>query len=112
MTRKHRPVYSTDPRVNARPGAPERPPSRSLPPEQQTARIQRERKGRRGKTVTAIRGLQLTPDDMKGLCKELKRSCGTGGTVKDGVIELQGDHRETVAEDLQGRGYKTKFVGG
>lgn len=112
MARKRRLAYSTDPHVNARRDQPAGQPARSLPPEQQTAGIRRETKGRRGKTVTAIHGLQLTPADLKALAKELKRACGTGGTAKDGVIELQGDHRETVAAELQQRGYKTKFVGG
>jgi translation initiation factor 1 len=56
--------------------------------------------------------LQLNMKDIKNLAKQLKRACGTGGTVKEGVIEIQGDHREKVAGKLQSLGYKTKFVGG
>ncbi len=74
--------------------------------------IRREKKGRGGKTVTVIYDLKLTPDDLKSLAKQLKQACGTGGTVKDGVIEIQGDHREKIAERLKGLGYKTKFAGG
>lgn len=84
----------------------------SQPPSGQTAAIQRETKGRGGKTVTVIRNLQLAPDDLKALAAQLKQACGTGGTVKDGVIEIQGDHREKIAAKLSALGYKTKFSGG
>ena len=85
---------------------------RSLPPQQQMAAIRREKKGRGGKDVTVIRELQLTPKDLKTLGKMLKQKCGSGGTIKDGTIEIQGDHREKVATLLQRQGYKTKFTGG
>ena len=88
------------------------PKRRSLPPDQQTAAIRREKKGRGGKEVTVIYDLQLTATDMKALGKALKKKCGTGGTVKESSIEIQGDHRETVADELQRLGYKTKFTGG
>jgi len=83
-----------------------------LPPNQQTAAIQRETKGRGGKTVTVVRNLQLTPQELKALATQLKQACGTGGTVKDGAIEIQGDHREKIAAALRSLGYKTKFTGG
>lgn len=86
--------------------------AKSPPPEEQTAAIRRERKGRRGKTVTVIRDLELTPKDMKALSKRLKKRCGAGGSVKDGNIEVQGDHRDTIAAELEKLGYQTKFVGG
>ena len=88
------------------------PKPKSLPPEKQTAGIRREKKGRGGKTVTIVMDLQLTPADLKALGKKLKQKCGTGGAVKDGNIEIQGDHREKVAAELNKLGYKTKFVGG
>lgn len=85
---------------------------RSLPPEEQMAAIRREKKGRGGKEVTVIYDLQLAAKDMKALAKTLKQRCGTGGTIKDGNIEIQGDQREAVAAELERLGYKTKFTGG
>jgi translation initiation factor 1 len=84
----------------------------ALPPSQQTAFIHRTSKGRGGKVVTLIKNLHLAPDDYKALTKHLKQTCGSGGTIKDGVIEIQGDHRETIAAALQQLGYKTKMAGG
>lgn len=115
--RKRNVVYSTDsafakrcPRCGSYPCRCPQP--KSLPPEQQTAGIRREKKGRGGKTVTVVVDLQLTPDDLKALGKQLKKQCGSGGAVKDGNIEIQGDHREKVAAALNKLGFKTKFVGG
>ncbi len=110
-------VYSTDPNFKGLcPNCKSSPcrcrKPKSLPPQQQTAAIRREKKGRGGKTVTVIYDLQLTPDDLKTLAKQLKRICGTGGTVKEGMIEIQGDHRDRIAEYLRALGYKTKFTGG
>ncbi len=86
---------------------------RSTPPSEQTIRIQREKKGRGGKQVTVLYDFQLTAKDLATLGKQLKKACGSGGTVKeDGIIEIQGDHRDRVADVLQKMGYKTKFVGG
>jgi translation initiation factor 1 len=75
-------------------------------------RIGRETKGRGGKGVTLITGLPLAEEPLKELASKLKQSCGTGGTVKDGVIEIQGDHREKLAAILQKAGYRTKLAGG
>lgn len=86
--------------------------TKSLPPQQQTAYLHRESKGRGGKAVTLIKNLTLTPDDMKALAKKLKAICGSGGTVKENVIEIQGDHRRKIAEALEKMGYKTKIAGG
>jgi len=86
--------------------------TKSLPPQQQTAYLHRESKGRGGKAVTLIKNLTLTPDDMKALAKKLKAICGSGGTVKENVIEIQGDHRKKIAEALEKMGYKTKIAGG
>jgi translation initiation factor 1 len=83
-----------------------------LAPRQQTAYVQRDRKRRAGKMVTVISGLQHTPASFKELLKILQTACGTGGTVKEGELELQGDHRERAAEKLKELGYKVKFVGG
>jgi translation initiation factor 1 len=76
------------------------------------ARVRREKKGRKGKTVTTISGLPLCEEDLRDLAKELKRSCGSGGSVKDGVIEVQGDHCEAVMEELRGRDFQVKRAGG
>lgn len=75
-------------------------------------RVQRESKGRGGKTVTVIFGVPLAAQELKDLAGELKRRCGTGGTVRDWSIEIQGDHVETLLTELQKRGYKTKRAGG
>jgi len=88
------------------------PATRSLPSGQQEAHIRRETQGRGGKTVTVVYNLHLAPAALKALGKHLRRLCGTGGTVKDGAIEIQGDHRDKVAEALQLLGYRTKFTGG
>lgn len=75
-------------------------------------RVSRSSKGRKGKTVTIVTGVPLDDEGLKELLKELKRQCGSGGTVKDGVIEIQGDHRDRVFEVLQKREYKVKMAGG
>ena len=84
----------------------------SLPPQQQTAYLHRESGGRGGKVVSLVKNLVLSEDDMKSLAKKLKQECGTGGTVKDGMIEIQGEHRQRMAEVLQRLGYKVKIAGG
>jgi translation initiation factor 1 len=75
-------------------------------------RVQRETKGRGGKSVTLVRGLALDADALATLGKQLKAACGSGGTVKHGVIEVQGDHVVTLIAALQKRGYSVKRVGG
>jgi len=85
---------------------------KSLPPQQQTAYLHRESKGRGGKTVTLVKNLTLSKTDMKDLAKKLKAACGSGGTIKDGVIEIQGEHRDQLSSTLQKLGYKVKIVGG
>jgi len=75
-------------------------------------RIGRETKGRKGKGVTVITGLSLGADALGDLAGELKRSCGSGGTVRDGVIDIQGDHRDRLVEELRRRGYRAKRAGG
>ena len=75
-------------------------------------RVGRETKGRKGSGVTTITGLPLGPAELKELGSQLKKRCGTGGTVKDGVIEIQGDHRDMLVEALQKLGYTVKRTGG
>jgi len=75
-------------------------------------RIKREVKGRKGKTVTTVSGFQIKADELKNLATQLKRRCGTGGSVKDGVIIIQGDHRDTLITELKNRGFKAKIAGG
>lgn len=77
-----------------------------------TVRVGRETKGRKGKGVTVITGVPLDEEGLQGLAKQLKQKCGTGGTVKDGVIEIQGDQREQLMEMLTRQGYKVKTIGG
>ena len=84
----------------------------SLPPKQQTIYLHRDSKGRGGKTVSLVKGLALNEADLTALSKQIKQACGTGGTVKEGVIEIQGDHREKIAELLGKLGYKVKLAGG
>jgi translation initiation factor 1 len=75
-------------------------------------RIRREVKGRKGKTVTVISGFQPGQADLKALAKQLKQMCGAGGSVKDGVIIIQGDHREKLLKLLKEQGYEVKLAGG
>jgi translation initiation factor 1 len=77
-----------------------------------TAKVGRETAGRRGKGVTVVWELNLHEEALKELCTKLKNKCGSGGTVKDGRIEIQGDHRDTVAAELEKMGYKVKRSGG
>lgn len=72
----------------------------------------RDRKGRRGKTVTVVTGLPLGHEELRSLAAELKQRCGAGGTVKEGDIEIQGDHLQSVADELKRRGYPFKISGG
>ncbi|MGY6270337.1 translation initiation factor Sui1 [Achromobacter denitrificans] len=76
------------------------------------ARVSRETKGRGGKSVTVVKGLALDPAALAALGKQLRTACGSGGTVKDGVIEVQGDHGERILEALQKQGYRAKRAGG
>jgi translation initiation factor 1 len=91
-------------------------PRSSLPPAQQTIKLMRDKKGRKGKVVTVASGFVLTMPDLEALAKTLKTLCGAGGTAKNEVegqvIEVQGDHRERIAEKLQSLGYKVKLAGG
>jgi translation initiation factor 1 len=75
-------------------------------------KVRRETAGRRGKAVTTITGVPVGDDELKALAGKLKRRCGVGGSAKDGVIELQGDHRDTVVEVLRREGYDVVLAGG
>jgi translation initiation factor 1 len=82
-----------------------------LLPGQQTAIVQRVKRSK-GKIVTAVTGLDPAASDLPGILKRLKATCGAGGTVRDGVVEVQGEHRETVAGVLREMGYTAKVAGG
>lgn len=75
-------------------------------------RIKRETAGRKGKGVTTLHGIPLASDELKALMQALKKRCGSGGSLKEGVIEIQGDHRETLRAELERRGYTVKLAGG
>ena len=75
-------------------------------------RVGRETKGRKGKGVTIITGVPLGGDELAELARQLKAKCGAGGTLKQGAIEIQGDHRDTVVRLLQEKGYTVKRAGG
>ena len=83
-----------------------------LPPNQQDIRIQAERSGRKGKTVTVLTGFQHNSETLSKLLKKLKSQCGSGGTVKDNSLEIQGDHKQKLLETLTELGYKAKVSGG
>jgi translation initiation factor 1 len=78
----------------------------------EVVKIRRETQGRRGKTVTTVSGITARPAVLDEIASALKQKCGAGGAVKDGVIEIQGDHREKVKVELEARGYVVKFAGG
>jgi translation initiation factor 1 len=106
-----RPVYSTE-HGRLREPEPRRSPAPadSRAPNDGVVRIFRERGGRNGKVVTVLRG--LPPRELEPRAAELKRLCGAGGAVKDGAVEIQGDHRDRIAGHLRGAGYRVKLAGG
>ncbi|MGD9663388.1 MAG: stress response translation initiation inhibitor YciH [Porticoccaceae bacterium] len=107
MNKHSRLVYSTESgRINDKSSSPTPPKGDGI------VRIRRETSGRKGKGVTTITGLELEEKPLNQLAKELKQLCGTGGTVKNFVIEIQGDHREKIREALTDKGYKVKLAGG
>ncbi|WP_206485336.1 stress response translation initiation inhibitor YciH [Thalassotalea sp. G2M2-11] len=99
-------VYSTDKGKIKTETAPEVTPSDGF------AKVRRETKGRKGKGVVVISGLGLAPDELKSLASKLKKNCGTGGSVVEQTIEIQGDKRETIKAILEKEGFKVKFTGG
>ncbi len=100
-------VYSTDGGKIDKPKE-----TKSAPEGDGIIRIHRETKGRKGKGVTLIKGLQLDEKALKTLAKDIKKRTGTGGAVKDFVIEIQGDQREIVKSYLEKKGYTVKLAGG
>jgi translation initiation factor 1 len=75
-------------------------------------RIRRETSGRKGKGVTTIEGVPVTESELKKLAKQLKQQCGTGGSLKDAIIEIQGDHRDKIKVYLESQGFTVKLAGG
>ncbi|EAR61846.1 translation initiation factor Sui1 [Neptuniibacter caesariensis] len=75
-------------------------------------RIRRETSGRKGKGVTTVSGIPLPEAELKTLAKKLKKSCGTGGALKNGIVEIQGDHREKLKVMLEKEGFTVKLAGG
>lgn len=104
-------VFSTDPNYSYR--AEEGNAAETLPPQQQKLRVAVDRKQRKGKEVTLVTGFSGTQEDLDALGRQLKQQCGVGGTVKDGEILVQGNHRQRVYDLLLKAGYsQTKVVGG
>jgi translation initiation factor 1 len=113
-------VYSTDPaarcpgclRLLAECVCANPPASAPVAPKQGVVRVGRESKGRKGAGVTVITGLALPPDALKALAQKLKKRCGVGGAIKDGVIELQGEQRDAACALLEAEGFSVKRAGG
>jgi translation initiation factor 1 len=108
MSGNSRLVYSTD-RGRVQPAAVATP---TKPAGDGFVRIRRETSGRSGKGVTTIAGIPLADTELRALAKQLKQQCATGGSVKDGVIEIQGDHRTAIKTALEALGYRVKLAGG
>jgi translation initiation factor 1 len=103
-------VYSTNPEYQYDYNQEEE--AETLEPSKQNLKVQRDKKQRKGKTVTLITGFIGKEDDLKELGKELKSKCGVGGSVKDGEIIIQGDFVDRLMALLNEKGYKVKKVGG
>lgn len=112
MTRDTRLVYSTDQGRIRKAPAPSAPSAAGPAAGQGPVLIRRETKGRKGRGVTTVAGLPLDATELKTLASRLKQLCGTGGALKDGVIEIQGDHRAKLQAELQSQGYTVKLAGG
>lgn len=109
MSKHSKLVYSTDRgRIKAEPDASKPASSGS----DGFVRIRRETSGRKGSAVTTLQGLEGSQAELKVLGTALKRLCGSGGNLKNGVLEIQGDHREKIASFLSERGYRVKMAGG
>jgi translation initiation factor 1 len=104
-------VYSTEHAVPRREKRADRKPAKVAPAKRRTI-VRLDRKGRGGKSVTVIEGLQLSDEESEKLLKQLKAKLGTGGTVKNAILEIQGDHCDAVMAELSGIGYMPKRSGG
>ena len=107
MSKNSRLVYSTDQGL-IKPTEEQH----SSPQGDGIVRIRRETSGRKGKGVTTISGLAVDEKSLKQIAKKLKQLCGTGGSVKNGVIEIQGDHRDKIKAELEKQGHTVKLAGG
>jgi len=105
-------VYSTDRVIQLKKKPVENALQASVRPMQQKVTVRLERKGRGGKSVTIIDGLQMRQKEREALLKQLKTKLGTGGTVKDASLEIQGDHRDALTAELGKMGYTAKRSGG
>lgn len=111
MSRDAKLVYSTDPKWQAG-GSLAEPEATGLPPKKQVIKIRREKNGRAGKTVTTLFEFQASDRQREELAKLLRKTLGTGGTVKGNVVELQGDQMAKLMAELSALGYKPKQAGG
>jgi translation initiation factor 1 len=108
MSKDSRLVYSTDTgRIKE-----DKHPPKAIPAGDGIVRIRRETSGRNGKGVTTISGIPADDRELKDIAKQLKQLCGVGGSVKDGIIEIQGDQREKIKTELEKRQYTVKLAGG
>jgi translation initiation factor 1 len=105
-------VYSTDRVIQLKKKLVKNALQASVRPMQQKVTVRLERKGRGGKSVTVIDGLQMRQKEREALLKQLKTKLGTGGTVKDASLEIQGDHRDALMAELGKMGYTAKRSGG
>lgn len=116
MKKNNRLVYSTDakecPNCGKRLDKCSCKKTAQKPPNDSVVRISRQTKGRKGSGVSIITGVPLAASELKALAKQLKSKCGSGGTVKDGSIEIQGDHRQILMEELKKKGWTVKLAGG
>jgi translation initiation factor 1 len=107
MNDNSRLVYSTDAgRIHEAPQEQVRPKGDGI------VRVQRQTKGRKGKGVCLVTGIDKSDDELKKITAALKKTCGCGGALKEGVIEIQGDNREKIKTYLEGKGYQVKLAGG
>lgn len=109
---KSRLVYSTCKALPRKENPAGRPPQGADTHSPKAVRVRLDRKGRGGKSVTLIEGFQLTEKDREALLKQLKTRLGTGGALKEDLLEIQGDHRDTIISLLRDMGYKPKRAGG